>query len=90
MEEKIFKTFIRNRHIWDENLDVRMSNRIEGMMLAICNPEADRGKKCIINRKYSGTILKFVTTSERYELFRNYVENWYPGLCIFNYSEESV
>lgn len=82
-----FKTLVKNGKNgapkqWADNDYVL--GRISGFMNVLC--DGDKHSHKVIKSK--GTILTAECEPEAYEKFVTMVEDHYPGLCEFNYSED--
>ena len=79
MDNKKFKTLIRKDHKLGDNLYVK--GKVSGIQSVLCPREIefDHGTN------EEGYILVAECTPEQYENFMNFVEKFYPGLCIFDY-----
>lgn len=85
METKRFKTLVKSEHALGE--DMFVLGRIMGAMAVMCKEDPATGVE--FGRGYcaSGNIFVTETTDEKYAAFANVVENWYTGLCVFDYVE---
>lgn len=83
MDKKIFKTLVKDNHKFGRNAYIR--GKISGIQFMVCD----------INKTYAnegiegGILYTCECTPEQYEKFTKIIEEHYPGLCIFNYEEES-
>lgn len=77
-----FETLMKEDHKFGDNQYVL--GRISGMLYAICNDDYLCWGHCKNN---AGYILITECTPERYEIFKEKVEEQYPDLCIFDYRE---
>ena len=83
MEIKKFKTLAKREHKLYSNY---VRGKINGAMHVMCDgPFAVPSAMDIMEH---GTIYVTKCTQEQYDLFTKVVENWYPGLCEFDYTEE--
>lgn len=84
MEKKIFKTLVQEVHKLGKNKYVQ--GRISGMMNVICNKNntIEHGVGYIPN---VGHIYVAECTESEYKKFAHRVEEYYPGLCKFDYKD---
>lgn len=83
--EKRIKTLVKSEHTLGKDLYVL--GRIMGAMAVMCKEDPATGMEFGRGRCEYGSIFVTETTDEKYEAFTYVIENWYPGLCIFNYVE---
>lgn len=85
METRKIKTLVKRDHILGK--DNYVLGRIMGAMAVMCKEDPAMGLE--LGRGYceKGAIIVAETTDEKYEAFASVIENWYAGLCIFNYVE---
>lgn len=80
MEERnYYRTLIRKEDSLGEKEYV--IGRISGMKAVLC----DNGVNYAIAQTFRGRILTTYCTDEQYELFVDFVERYYPKLCVFYY-----
>lgn len=84
MEKKTFKTLIKLNEELVLNAYIR--GRITGIMEVTCNVK----KHYAVAGFDKGFILRCDCTPNQYKKFREMIENDYPGLCVFDYQEESL
>lgn len=82
MEKHVVKTLIKKDHKLGGNVYVR--GKISGIQSVMCPREIEFGNGMI----EEGFILVTECTVDQYDDFMNFVENMYPGLCIFDYKIE--
>lgn len=85
MDARQIKTLVKNDHKLGK--DVFVLGRIMGAMAVMCKEDPAKGIEFGRGRCEQGNIFVTETTTEKYEAFTNVIEEWYPGLCIFNYVE---
>lgn len=85
MTKRRIKTLVKHDHA--SGKDVYVLGRIAGAMAAMCKEDPANGLEFGRGRCDIGNILVTETTAEKYEAFANVIENWYAGLCIFDYVE---
>lgn len=83
-EKKIFKTLLNNSH--ELRGDRYVEGRIFGIAEIMC--EALGGYRNRVSKDGNIRFLETWCTEEKYEKFKSYVENLYPGLCMFHYHYE--
>lgn len=82
MEKKFkIKTLIRKDHKLGDNVYVR--GKISGIQSVMCPRKIEFGN----GQNDEGFILVAECTPEQYDDFMNFVEDIYPGLCVFDYKE---
>ena len=85
METRVIKTLVKNDRALGRNMFVL--GRIMGAMAVMCKEDPANGLE--FGRGYCehGNIFVTETTDEKYAAFANVIENWYSGLCVFDYVE---
>lgn len=98
MEKQTFKTLIKKDSTY-------VRGRLFGIAEIICEfdggkeerPDKDGNMRSVrilrghyeTNEDESIRFLSAYCTAEQYEKFKNYVEDWYPGLCEFYWEPEN-
>lgn len=85
METRKIKTLIKSDHKLGK--DDFISGRIVGAMAVLCKEDPAKGLEFGMIRCENGRIIMTETIDDRYDAFINVIENWYPGLCVFDYVE---
>lgn len=85
METRTIKTLVKSNH--KLGTDVFVLGRIMGAMAVMCKDDPAKGLEYGQGICGSGHIFVAKTTDEKYEAFTNVIEEWYPGLCVFDYVE---
>ena len=84
MEMRQIRTLVKADHKLGGNQFVL--GRISGAMAAMCKEEPT-SLEFGIGACDQGAILTTETTDAKYKNFTNAIENWFPGLCVFDYVE---
>ena len=85
MNAKVFKTLVKDDHKLGK--DNFVFGRIMGAMAVMCKDDPAMGLESGWGHCDNGKIIKTETTVEQYGAFASVIENWYTGLCIFDYVE---
>lgn len=85
MKTRKIKTLVKSDHTLGK--DMFVLGRIMGAMAVTCKEDPAKGLEFARGYCDNGHIFVTETTDEKYETFANIVENWYSGLCIFDYVE---
>jgi hypothetical protein len=85
METRQIKTLVKSDHALGE--DMFVLGRIMGAMAVMCKDDPAKGIEYVIDYCSDGNIFMIETTEAKYEAFANVIENWYTGLCVFDYVE---
>lgn len=86
METRKIKTLVKHDHTLGK--DNYVLGRIVGAMAVLCKEDPAMGLEFGRGRCKNGdNIIVTETTNKKYELFTSVIESWYPGLCIFDYTE---
>lgn len=85
MEKRQIKTLVRaDRKLGKDRF---ILGRIMGAMAVMCKEDPANGLEFGRGCCDKGHIFVTETTDEKYKAFTDVVENWYAGLCIFDYVE---
>lgn len=85
METRLIKTLVKADHTLGK--DNYVLGRIMGAMAVMCKEDPATGLEFGRGCCEKGAIFVTETTDEKYEAFSRVIENWYTGLCIFDYVE---
>lgn len=85
METRKIKTLVKSDHTLGK--DGFVLGRIMGAMAVMCKEDPAMGLEFGRGFCKCGNIFVTETTDEKYEAFTSVIENWYPGLCVFDYVE---
>lgn len=85
MKTRMIKTLVKGDHALGK--DWFVLGRIMGAMAVMCKEDPATGLEFGRGCCEDGNVFVTETTGEKYEAFAHVVENWYPGLCTFDYVE---
>lgn len=85
METRKIKTLVKDDHKFGNSKFIL--GRIMGAMAVMCKEDPATGLEFGHGCCEHGHIIMTETTDEKYEAFTHVIENWYEGLCVFDYVE---